>query len=141
MTGEQKQRIYILRKQKKSFAEISEIIDIPRNTIKTFCWRSGMTDADLENGFQNKGFRGFCKNCGKELEQKSKSRPKVYCSDQCRRKWWNEHHDKLRKAPENFRKCIVCGVPFHAYPSQKRKYCSHQCYITARYGNEGGTDN
>ena len=26
-----------------------------------------------------------------------------------------------------------CGLPFTAYGNSKRKYCSHECYIAARF--------
>ncbi len=138
MTGEQKQQIYILRRKRMCFADIAAEMGLPRNTIKTFCWRNGLTDADLAAGLPNRGFRGFCKACGKELTQRTKSRPLVYCSDKCRNLWWNAHKDAMTKRPENYRKCAVCGTEFYAFPSQKKRYCSHECYIAARYGGGNG---
>jgi len=80
MTGEQKQQIYMLRKKGRPFAEIADRMGLPRNTVKTFCWRNGLSDAEMEKPQQNRGYVGFCKMCGKALEQKSKSRPKVFAA-------------------------------------------------------------
>jgi hypothetical protein len=76
MTGEQKQQIYLLRKTGTAFGDIAAKLGLPRNTVKTFCWRNGLSDAELAAPQENKGYMGFCKNCGKSLEQKNRSRPK-----------------------------------------------------------------
>lgn len=81
MTGEQKQQIYILHKKGLPFADIAEQLGLPCNTVKIFCWRNGLSDAEIEKPQENRRFIGFCKQCGKTLEQKSKSRPKKFCCD------------------------------------------------------------
>ena len=48
MTGEEKQQIYLLRKKGISFADIADKLNISKNTVKTFCWRNGLSDAELE---------------------------------------------------------------------------------------------
>ena len=68
MTGEQKQQIYILRSQGVSFANISAKLSIPRNTVKTFCWRNGLSDAEMKRPQLSPGYRKFCKQCGATLE-------------------------------------------------------------------------
>ena len=30
--------------------------------------------------------------------------------------------------------CPTCGSTFYAYGNRSRKYCSHECYIAARFG-------
>lgn len=32
--------------------------------------------------------------------------------------------------------CAHCGKPFTAYGNKERKYCSHNCYISDRFGEE-----
>jgi hypothetical protein len=32
--------------------------------------------------------------------------------------------------------CQHCGKPFTDYANRHRKYCSHPCYIAARYGGD-----
>lgn len=133
MTGEQKQQIYILRKKGVSFADIAQRLDIPRNTVKTFCWRGGLTDAEMKKPQANLGYRGFCKMCGVALEQKSKSRPKLFCCDKCRSAWWSLNPQQLNRKSLLTLCCPVCGGEFSCYPSQKKQFCSHECYIVNRY--------
>jgi len=137
LTGEQKQQIYILRKQGVSFADIAAKLDIPRNTVKTFCWRNGLSDAEIDQPQLNCGFMGFCKQCGKSLEQKSKSRQKKFCCDKCRFTWWKEHDNYINRQNLLNIKCPVCNTEFSCYPSQEKRFCSHVCYIHFRYHSEG----
>ena len=49
-------------------------------------------------------------------------------------RWWNSHlHLVKRKAMYDF-VCPTCGKSFSAYGNRNRKYCSHECYIEARFG-------
>jgi len=34
--------------------------------------------------------------------------------------------------------CAHCARPFESYGNAGRKYCSHGCYIAARFGPSGG---
>jgi hypothetical protein len=36
-----------------------------------------------------------------------------------------------------FQFCQFCGAEFAAYGNCNRKYCSHECYINARFKNGG----
>jgi hypothetical protein len=38
------------------------------------------------------------------------------------------------------KKCACCGITFNTIGNSKRKYCSHACYITERYGKEAYRD-
>ena len=67
------------------------------------------------------------------LQHTPGKRKKQYCSDACRMDWWNAHQDKVkRKAYYSFT-CAECGKTFSSYGNAKRVYCSHSCYITARF--------
>ena len=136
VTGEQKQQIFLLRKKGLSFSKISEQMGISRNTIKTFCWRNALSDGEMEKPFDNRGYKGFCKQCGKQLEQKPKSRPKVFCCNKCRQTWWNEHDGLINRKKQVACVCEYCGKEFMCYPSQKRKFCSHDCYIQKYFHSE-----
>jgi len=138
MTGEQKQQIYLLRKTGAAFGDIAEKLGLPRNTVKTFCWRNGLSNAELEKPQANKGYMGFCKNCGKSLEQKNRSRPKKFCCDKCRSQWWTANSGQLNRKTLLTLVCANCGMDFSCYASQKRRYCGHSCYIAHRYHGKGG---
>ena len=133
MTGEQKQQIYMLRKKGLPFADIAGRLGLPRNTVKTFCWRNGLSDTEMKKPQGNRGFKGFCKQCGKTLEQKSKSRPKKFCCDKCRSAWWSENFLQLNRLTLLTLKCESCGAEFSCYPSQRKRFYSHACYINHRY--------
>ena len=60
-----------------------------------------------------------------------KIKPKIFCSDACRKKWWNGH----RKGNHSL-VCANCGKIFISY-NIGRKYCCHDCYVNSRFGKEG----
>lgn len=145
MTEKQKSEIIRMRENGVSFSKISEVTGVSRNTIKSFCRRvdtlaqctevtevvKPVQTAKTEDGLN-------CKQCGKPLQiVPGRKTPKFCCKD-CRTKWWNSHPEEVnKKAIYNFT-CAGCGKAFTAYGNNGRKYCSHGCYITARFG--GGSD-
>ena len=72
-----------------SYADISAKTGISVNTIKTFCRRNCLTDAELAE-------QSICMNCGCAIT-KRKYRPKKFCSDKCRMAWWNTHQDQVNR--------------------------------------------
>ena len=128
MTNVQKQQIITLRKQGYGYKKIGQILDITNNTERSYCSRNDLNsgNAKTEN----------CKQCGKTIKRASGRKPKKFCSDACRIRWWNEHQDCVnRKAIYEFT-CANCGRVFSAYGNKGRKYCSHVCYIADRYEKE-----
>ena len=135
MTDEQKCIITDLRNKGFSYAQISEQTSISRNTIKSFCRRNNIKTAEQTETKQNSL---LCrKQCGKELHPLLGKKTPKFCSTKCRTKWWNSHQEAVnRKAIYSFT-CAGCGKRFTAYGNNGRKYCSHSCYITARFGGRG----
>lgn len=130
MTAEQKYEITDLRNKGFSYAEIAKQMSISRNTIKSYCQRNNIK---IATGL-NKSDEMYCKQCGKKLQRISGKKKPKFCSKECRTKWWNTHPEEVnRKAIYNFT-CAKCGKSFTAYGNTGRKYCSHNCYITARFG-------
>ena len=81
-----------------------------------------------------------CLCCGVPVIQTPGRQEKKFCSPSCRIHWWNRNK---YKAPRKSRKafiCECCGAEFTAYGVDNRKYCSHACYISARFHKplEGG---
>ena len=114
MTDEQRSVIVEYRKEGLGYKKISRLTGICESTIKTFCHRNGC--------------------CGKPIIQYPGRKEKKFCSDSCRNRWWNSHlHLVKRKAMYDF-VCPTCGKSFSAYGNRNRKYCSHECYIEARFG-------
>lgn len=60
---------------------------------------------------------------------------KLFCSDECRRNWWKEHPEEAKhsKAATYKCECSYCQRVFYSYGNKNRKYCSHDCYIQARF--------
>ena len=149
MTELQKTRIRALRAQGIGFAEIAKQLDIPRETVKSFCKRNGVGSISETPPTPDPqpekipAEDGICRACGKNIEQTVGRKRRVFCCAQCRTSWWRENQDKIRHretAVYSFT-CAGCGRKFTAYGNQHRKYCSHDCYIQARFGSEGRDGN
>ena len=74
----------------------------------------------------------FCPECGKEIvidRKKANGRPRKFCSDACRRKFWKAHPNPEKW--DSFEKhiCPICGEAFFAAHENRRerKYCSRAC--------------
>lgn len=132
MTEPQKRQIQEMRQLGWNYKRIATNLSLPEGTVKSYCIRTarkGILPAIVPTQ------ESSCKQCGKELVQVEKRKARVFCCKACRQKWWNTHLflvDRTSKALYPFI-CPTCGKPFTAYGNSKRKYCSHQCYIKARY--------
>ena len=123
MNAEQKMRIPQLRYEGKSYSEIAEMLGLPLGTIQSHCRRNNLGG----NGTKDKSFT-LCKQCGKVVRQDPKRREKLFCSNNCRYKWWAHHSDERETAKYQFT-CPQCGVQFESYGAPNRKYCSKDCYF------------
>lgn len=127
MTDHEKQMITELWEQKLGYRKISKIVGISENTVKSFC--------NKERNIPERK-KDACKECGKPLKQTKGKKRKIFCSDKCRMKWWNNHREQLNKKKTRELMCPGCGKPFPVYGNVKRKYCSHECYIRDRFGGK-----
>ena len=127
MTDDQKKRLERLRRSGKSYPEIADAMGMTRDAVRMYCTRN-----DIKVG---KDIDVRCLYCGKTIELKDKGRKAKYCSEGCRIRHWRE----LKRMDSNsgMRKvCEGCGREFNAVPITRR-YCSHKCYIDARFGRGG----
>lgn len=124
MTALEKQKIKDMRCNKRSYAEIAVALDLPVNTVKTFCRRNHLSDADLTGDL-------LCQNCGCSMTR-GKYKPKRFCSDKCRMLWWNSHQNQVKRSAHYSFVCACCGSEFTVYGNANRKYCSRACYLKAR---------
>lgn len=137
MTNEQKEQIRHLRASGYGYATIADALGLTKNQVSAFCRRNNLAGAQSEIHVAERPDTGCCKCCGKPLVQTPGKKPVKFCSDACRNTWWNAHLDQVeRKAVYEFN-CACCGRPFSAYGNAGRKYCSHECYIRARFGGDG----
>ena len=120
MNDEQKERVLSLRKQGLSHAAVAAGLSLSVNTVKSFCRR-------------HEAKKPLCRNCGMPLEQTPKQKPKSFCCAWCRDTWWKTHRNLIRKKHVCYICCARCGKRFESYAGRHRKYCSHDCYIKARF--------
>lgn len=136
MDGFQKEQIKNLRGEGLSYAEIARQVNVSRDAVISFCRRNGLQEIKKPISVVENDIADVCRECRKPLVQVDGMKRRVFCSKECRTKWWKEHPDRLnRKAVYQFT-CPHCGKPFSAYGNSKRKYCSHVCYISDRFGGD-----
>ena len=138
MTDILKQKIKHLRLDGKSYKDIAAAMNLNENTVKTYCRRNGLTDKDITLMFSEK--KNKCLYCGAKINQTPKQKPKKFCCDKCRFAWWNKNRELKNKKALYTIKCSGCGKEFTSYGNKKRKYCSHSCYIKARFCIENSAD-
>jgi endogenous inhibitor of DNA gyrase (YacG/DUF329 family) len=134
MTSLQKERIKKMRGNGESYAIIAVSLGISENTVKSYCRRNNL-GAEYIAG-QPIVTTNACGNCGKSLEHTQGSKRKRFCSDKCRLAWWNAHPESMKQKAVYGFVCANCGAEFTAYGNRGRKYCSHACYVTDRFGIE-----
>lgn len=138
MDGFQKEQIRNLRREGMSYAKIAKQVDVSRDAVISFCRRNGLQEIKKPIPVVNTDAADVCRECGKPLIQVDGMKRRVFCSKECRVKWWKEHPERLNQKAVYQCTCPHCGKPFSAYGNSKRKYCSHACYISDRFG--GGAD-
>lgn len=129
----QKSEIIRLRKNGLGYKKIASILSLSTNTVKSFCRRE---EVEKNNDEQSDNDSGVCLLCKEPLRHVKGKKQKKYCSDSCRMKWWNAHLDKVHKKSYSEHICLNCQKPFQSYANTKRKYCSHRCYISSRFGGK-----
>ncbi|WP_019003169.1 hypothetical protein [Succinimonas amylolytica] len=135
MTEQQKISIRVLREQNFSYVAISRILELTLGAVRSYCQRCGL------GGNRKEAFQAdkpmvlptFCKCCGKQVIQREKIKPRIFCSDECRVTWWNSHLDQVKRRNPHTVKCLCCGKEFTWYGSKVKKFCAHACYIKHRY--------
>ena len=130
MTDGQKKQIALLRKEGCGYAAIAKRLELSKDTVKSFCRRNGLAGEMADSGAAE---GGRCRECGKALIQTEGMKRRVFCCGECRKKWWREHPDQIRQKAVYSFACACCGKGFTAYGNSHRKYCSHECYIKARF--------
>lgn len=137
MNDMQKEQIRIFRAKGYGYRMIAKNMGISKETVKSYCKRHGLGGYAKEkapSGGYGRTDQTTCLNCGTMIEQIPKRKPKKFCCDKCRSRWWSKHPDQVnRKANYDFT-CACCGKPFTAYGNSNRKYCSFDCYIKDRFG-------
>lgn len=133
MTDKEKKQIAEYREQGHSYTEISKMMDLSINSIKTYCRRNKLGGGAAYEAPVILSDH-VCEQCKKPVLQNPGRKLKRFCSDKCRMKWWNTHMDQVKRKANYEFTCACCGKTFTAYGNAGRKYCSHGCYIEDRFG-------
>ncbi len=118
MTEVEKQQVSRLSEEGFGYKKIAAMLSISPDTVKSYCRRQGIRKATPVADAQPV-VTTTCKCCGLPIIQKPKMKPRVFCSDGCRRAFFNAN----RQGGSHV--CPHCGREFKAYG--KRTYCSHSC--------------
>ena len=130
MTRGEKLLIAQYRAQGMGYTAIAGALGLPKNTVKSFCQRNGLgKDTTV---FAKPIPDHICRQCGEPLEQTAHRKTRRFCSDACRLAWWHTHRDHGRNA--KWRICPACQKEFAT--DRRQTYCSHACYIRARFGRK-----
>lgn len=141
----QKQQISDLRNKGYGYKSIASILKVKRDAVRDFCKNEGLTgylgygkSVILSPSVKEESYLDKCKQCGKEINKEDRiGRKSKFCSNKCRRVWWNEHpecKDKREGAWYSFI-CLCCGIEFKSYGNKNRKYCSRECCTEYRFGS------
>ena len=138
MTTDQKETIHKMRLEGRSYLQIAVALCISENTIKSYCRRNNLAaliKCPVINSLPDTDINPttVCKCCGKVLTQGTKGQPKKFCSEKCRRLWWNGNTIQSDRKAWYTLTCSMCGTEFKSYGNQNRKFCSHACYIRKRF--------
>ena len=131
MIEKQKSEILRMRTAGTTYQHIAELLGLSVNTVKSYCKRN-----NISKGGNSASESGGCAQCGEPLIQKEKAKRRRFCCPECRVKWWNSHPEAVNRKALYKSHCAFCGTEFTAYGNNHRKYCSHQCYINARFGGQ-----
>ena len=133
VTNEQREKITALRHQGFGYTAIANSVGLSKDSVKAYCRTHGLAGEKADSHTLAEIPTQLCQNCGKMLVQLPGRKTKKFCSPECRTTWWNAHPEAVKQKAVYTFTCPECGKEFTAYGNAKRKYCSHDCYITARF--------
>ena len=130
MTDNQRNEIQRLRQSGMGYVKIAQMLDLSANTVKSFCQRNPLVKNALTSAPDT------CPQCGARLPANSGRKSRRFCSSECRTRYWSKHQAQIVRKTAVASVCAACGKTFTDYAGKGRKYCSHACYIKARFGGK-----
>ena len=127
MTDNQKKAIRQLREAGLGYKSISTNTGMSIGAIRAFIKKGGI---EVQ---KPKPVGGVCPNCGKTITSIPGRKKRRFCSKECGLEWWHQHEALLNRKAVYSIVCPSCGKRFTSYGHSNRKYCSHECYINARF--------
>lgn len=124
MTNEQINKIEAMRIAGAGYKAIASKLNLPAGTVKSWFRRHPLNNESVCK--ENR-----CVQCGASYTQKPHTRPRRFCSDGCRNKWWSEHREQRTVKTAYRHICIGCGREFEN-GRREAAYCSRACFADAR---------
>ena len=146
MTETQGLQIRKLRQKGLGYRAIALQVGVPRDSVRNYCKRRGLGgyrpeyDMNLKERIED---GSACAFCGAKLKQKKTGRKRKFCCEACRRDYWRNHREEIKKRDQAIYtvECTYCGKIFESYGNKNRKYCCHEHYILDRFGSKNVADN
>ena len=121
MTTKEKEDIVRLQKEGKGYRNIATELDLPLNSVKSWCRRHSCSIEGID----------CCLQCGAEVNNTPHKKPRKFCSDACRLLWWKEHPEERTLKTAYSHTCRYCRQVFTNNRS-KADYCCRECFAKAR---------
>ena len=145
MTEDQGIQIIKLRGQGLGYKQIASMVNLSRDSVRSYLKTRGLTGhfSAVQMNMKELVKNGMaCNFCGGPLKKAKTGRPKRFCCDECRRRYWKGHRNEIKKSEKALyiRECDFCHEPFEAYGNKGRKYCCHEHYIKHRFYQAEGKE-
>ena len=121
MTNEQRETITHMQRIGKGYRTIASETGLSVNSVKSWCRRHPI---EVER-------KDRCKQCGSALVQIPGKRTRLFCSDQCRLRWWATHPECRGHRVTYVHTCRFCGKVF-TNNRVKADYCGRACFAKTR---------
>lgn len=141
MTEEQALQVRELRSQGTGYKTIAGLVGISRDSVRYYCQRHGLGGIRIvyEANLKDRISDGLaCAYCGGPLKREHTGRPRKFCSEACRRRYWKIHRNQLGVSDKKVyaMECPYCHKIFEAYGSRRKKFCCHEHYVLYRFGHD-----
>lgn len=148
MTEEQGIQIVKLRGQGLGYKQIAGMVNLSRDSVRSYCKTRGLTGyvSAVRMNMKDMMDRGAaCGFCGGPMKKAATGRPRRFCCEECRRRYWKGHRAEIKKSESAIyiRECLYCHETFESYGNKNRKFCCHDHYIKYRFyedGKKGGNE-
>ena len=121
MTKENAILISRYMKDGSGYRKIAAELDLPLGTVKSWCRRHPYTESAKDR----------CPACGKRITSIPHKKPRRFCSDKCRNRWWSAHPELRNTKTEYSHVCRQCGRDFKN-DRRQAGYCCRECFAEAR---------
>ncbi|GAA0109231.1 hypothetical protein [Clostridium tertium] len=118
---ELKKEIRNLRMTGLSYRQVAAETGLSKDCVRNYCKSVGLDGlgSELSSALR-------CKFCNKAIERKATGRIPIYCSVDCKKKWYQVNPIMYEHV------CDYCGKEFTSL-AKIVKFCSHKCFERNRF--------